>query len=317
MNLLIPRRVGLGALAILLLATVASAETAAPGRNTVTIRSHKQKIHYYPATGARVNQKILFAPGDGGWHGWAITVAETMARWGYDVYGLDTKAYLDSFTGKTALTETDVMNDFREIAEWMTDRSGERVTLVGWSAGAALGVLGAAGDGNKKTFTGLVVFGLGDENVLAWHWWDNVISLVKKPNVPTFRVADYMAKVAPLPLLVIQSGHDEYVSLDEANRLFAVADEPKRFVLVQAHNHSFGGNRDGFYGTLREGVQWVSATPGRDYLASTVPAIEALTRALGLPSGMRAKSAGSSLLATNCQGPSVFHERNHRPDVSR
>src|ERR1700726_1572276 len=47
-----------------------------------------------------------------------------------------------------------------------------------------------------------------------------------------------------------------------------------------------------------------------------VPAIDALTVAFGLLSGMATMSAGSSLLGTNCQGPSVLHERNHRPEIS-
>jgi uncharacterized protein len=251
------RRASLAVSAMLLLTTIASGETASPAIDTMTIRGQKQEIHYYPAAGTRLNKKLLFAPGVGGWRGWAITVAETMASWGYDVYGLDTKVYLDSFTGQTPLTETDVMNDFREIAAWMTQRSGERVTLVGWSEGAGLGVLVAAGENNKQTFSALVTFGLGDENVIGWHWSDNLTSFVKTPHEPTFRAADYMAKVAPLPLLMIQSSHDQYTPLDEANRLFALAREPKRFVLVQGLDHRFDGNQQEFFLRLREGLEWV------------------------------------------------------------
>jgi dienelactone hydrolase len=245
----------------MLLTTVIFGQTASPGKNTVTIRGQKQEIHYYPATGTRLNRKVLFAPGVGGWRGWAITVAQTMASWGYDVYGLDTKTYLDSFTGKTTLKETDVMNDFRQIAEWMTNRSGERVALVGWSEGAALGVLGAAGDGGKKDFTGLITFGLGDENVIGWHWLDNLVDLAgKTPKEATFRAADYMAKVTPLPLFLIQSGQDEYTPLGEAKRLFALAREPKRFVLVPARDHRFDDNEEEFFRQLHEGLQWISQT---------------------------------------------------------
>jgi dienelactone hydrolase len=248
-------------LVAMLLAVPIFGQTATPGKNIVTIRGQKQEIHYYPATGARLNQKVLFVPGVGGWRGWAITVARTIASWGYDVYGLDTMTYLRGFTGKTTLKETDVMNDFRQIAEWMTNRSGERLALVGWSEGAALGVLGAAGENNKKTFTGLITFGLGDENVIGWRWADNITSLIgKTPNEPTFRAADYMAKVAPLPLFLIQSGQDEYTPLDEAKRLFALAREPKRFVLVPAKDHRFDGNQEEFFRQLREGMQWISQT---------------------------------------------------------
>ena len=39
-----------------------------------------------------------------------------MTSWGYDVYGLDTKTYLTSFTGKTTLKETEVAADFHQLA---------------------------------------------------------------------------------------------------------------------------------------------------------------------------------------------------------
>ena len=143
MNLSI-HKLSFGALALAVaLSFSAYAQTA--GKNTVTIRGQQQDVYYYPATGpatsSRLNRKVLFAPGDGGWRGWAITLAHQMASWGYDVYGLDTKTYLTGFTGKTALKEAEVMSDFQQIAQWMTQGANERVTLVGWSEGAGLGVL--------------------------------------------------------------------------------------------------------------------------------------------------------------------------------
>jgi alpha-beta hydrolase superfamily lysophospholipase len=257
---------------MMVVATVAFAGQAAPspqaaavpGMNAVTIRGQQQEVHYYPAKGRPLHLKILFAPGDGGWRGWAVTIAETMSAWGYDVYGFDTKIYLDGFT-RTAIhvTELNVAQDLREIAEWMTHRSGEKVTLVGWSEGAGLCVLGAAGNGNKNVFAGLVAFGLGDDNVLAWHWSNNITSLVKKPKEPSFKAADYMPKLAPLPLLMIQASRDQYTSVDEANRLFALAQEPKRFVLVEAQNHRFDGNQDEFFRKLRDGLSWTTSTSVR------------------------------------------------------
>lgn len=119
------------------------------------------------------------------------------------------------------------MSNLREIADWMTGRSGEAVALVGWSEGAALGVLGAAADENKKTFAGLITFGLGDENVIG------------------------------LPFLMIQSAHDQYTPLDEAKRLFNLAHEPKKFVLVPAENHRFDGDQPQFFLELRQGLAWM------------------------------------------------------------
>jgi dienelactone hydrolase len=180
-----------------------------------------------------------------------------MASWGYDVYGLDTKTYLDGFSKHGQLTESDVARDLCTIAKWATSGSGARVSVVGWSEGAGLGVLAAAAGDSKKTLAGLVTFGLANENVIAWHWSDNLESFVTKPHEPTFNATAYMPRLAPLPLAMIQSSHDQYVGVDEARQLFAEAREPKRFDLVQADNHRFDGNHKEFFQKLHEGLQWI------------------------------------------------------------
>ncbi|MGE0882776.1 MAG: alpha/beta hydrolase [Blastocatellales bacterium] len=253
-------RIGLRVLAAVVLAFLFARLTAAqsPGRNLVSLRGQQAEIYYYPATGQRLNRKVLFAPGDGGWRGWAITIAQQMASWGYDVYGIDTKTYLESFTGKTTLSENDVMADFRNLALWMTRNSGERVTLVGWSEGAGLSVLAASSPENKRVFNGLITFGLGDENILGWNWKDSLTYITKtKPNQPVFHVSGYMSKIASLPYLMIQSSNDEFVPFDEARNLATLAREPKRVVVIPANNHRFDGNQNEFFRTLREGLQWM------------------------------------------------------------
>ncbi len=250
-------------LVALLLSVPVSAQTPVPGKNAPVIRGQQQDMYFYPAAGepGRLNRKILFAPGDGGWRGFAITIAQRIASWGYDVYGLNTKRYLESFTGKVTLKETDVMSDFRHIAEWMTQGKSERVTLVGWSEGAGLCLLAAASDDNKKIFTGLISIGLGESNVLGWRWIDDLTYITKKdPKEPMFPSDPYLPKVAPLPLLMIQASRDEYVPVEAGQRLFSIAKEPKRFVLIEAQNHRFDGNRGEFFRVLQEGLQWISQT---------------------------------------------------------
>jgi dienelactone hydrolase len=252
------RNFSLASFGALALSISASSLAQTSGKNVVTVRGQKQEVYYYSATGTKLNRKVLFAPGDGGWRGWAITVAQQMAEWGYDVYGVDTKTYLSGFTGGAGIKESDVMSDFRQIAQWMTKSADERVTLVGWSEGAGLGVLAASGAENKRTFNGLVTFGLQDVNVLGWCWKDNLTYITRsRPNEPTFRASGYMGKIAPLPYLMIQSSRDEYVPVDESRMLAAAAREPKRVSIIQANNHRFDGNTGEFYKQLREGLQWM------------------------------------------------------------
>ena len=248
----------LGVAALVGCTATAVTQAAPAATKSVTIRGQALEIAVLPAQATPLGQGVLFLPGIGGWRGWAITIAETMASWGYDVYGVDTKQYLDTFTAAGGLTEADVANDLRALAEAAAGTSGRRVSLVGWSEGAGLAVLGAGGERGKTAFAGLVTFGLIDENVIAWHWSENLTSLVKKPHEPTFTTMAHMKDVAPLPLMMIQSTHDQYVGLDEAKRLFDAAREPKRFELVRGDNHRFDGNHDGFFLQLRDGLRWVS-----------------------------------------------------------
>lgn len=233
------------------------------GKNSIAVRGVAQDVYFYSGgAGSAGRPCVLFAPGDGGWRGFAVTLAETVASWGYDVYGLDTKEYLERFTGRTTLSENDVMNDIRVIADVV--RGGRRVALIGWSEGAGLMTLAAAAP-SKATYTGLITMGLGDRNVLGWRFVDNITYVTKKPpNEPSFSAMAYMSKVSPLPLAMVHSTQDEYVEKDEAQRLFNAAAEPRRFTLIEAQNHRFDGARPEFFQRLKEALEWtVAKGPGR------------------------------------------------------
>lgn len=233
-----------------------------PGKNPVTIRSQRQDLYFYPGAGAAPHHKVLFAPGDGGHRGFAITIAQKLAGLGYDVYALDTKHYLSSFTGKTHLTESDVMADFHRLADWITGESGEAITLVGWSTGAGLAVLAVA-DVNKASYDGLIAISLGKTNILGWRWVDNFTYLTGKvPGEPTFQSDEYLPKVAPLPVFVIQSSNDKFIPNDEAEALFVKTKKPKQFALIHASSHSFESNRAGFFAALQQGMQWITRHEG-------------------------------------------------------
>ena len=228
-----------------------------PGKNSVVIRGQRQKLYFYPGAGAAPHHKILFAPGDGGHRGFAIKIAENLAGMGYDVYALDTKHYLSSFTGKTRLTESDVMADWRRLADCVTGNADEKITLAGWSTGAGLATLAAA-DANKARYDGLIAISLGKTNILGWRWVDNFTYLTgKTPNEPKFQSDEYLPKIAPLPVFVIQSSNDQFIPTEEAEALFVTTKRPKHFALIHANNHSFESNRDGFFAALRQGMEWI------------------------------------------------------------
>ena len=232
----------------------------APGKNEFLLRDKKQGIYHYPARGQNMAaQPILFLPGDGGWRGFAIEIAQSLAMDGYDVYGWDIKQYLAGFTsGKTTLKETEIMADLRSVAGYITAGRAQKVSLLGWSEGAGLALLGAAASCNKNVFSGLVSIGMPGSAVLGWRLADDLTYLTKRdPNEPTFATAAYLPQVSPLPLAMIHSTHDEYISTAVARKLFDGAREPKRFFLVKARNHRYEGNRGEFLRALREALQWI------------------------------------------------------------
>lgn len=234
------------------------------GKNAPVIRGKQQDIYFYPAQGGTRNApKVLFLCGDGGWKGRAIEVAVGMSKAGYDVYGFDTKHYLESFTSEAgALKEEDVQRDLAQIARWMQTRWLERISIVGWSEGAGLGVLAAASQDNEAVFNGVVTLGLSSTAFLGWRLRDDVTYITHgDPDEPMFRTSDYIPKVAPLALCMIQSSGDEFVTKDEAEALFAEAQQPKLYKLVQAQDHGFNGNTEGFFQALSEGLAWVDQTP--------------------------------------------------------
>jgi dienelactone hydrolase len=228
----------------------------------VFIRGQRQDVYFIPATTpSAAPQKILFAPGDGGWHGLAITIGETIASWGYDVYGIDTKRYLESFTGKTMLTEGQVMADMRSVAEWAAP-GPEKVLLVGWSNGAGLFLLAATSPDRLFKYGGLVTIGLTETSTLGWRLADDITWITKgDPNEPSFRSRPYLPEIAPLRLAMIYSEGDEYISTDAAKKMFTAAQEPKDIRIVAGRNHRFDGARDEFFRTLREELAWAAGAP--------------------------------------------------------
>jgi dienelactone hydrolase len=247
----------------LLLALVCSAraQSAHPGENSLTLRGQAQEIYYYPAQGSGPHRSILFAGGDGGWHGFAITIAESMAAAGYHVYGLNARRYLMSFTGSSRLTPELIARDYRQIADWIRGGSSERILLVGWSEGAGLALAAAADSSNQQAFEGLVAIGMTEYNILALRWSDfGALAIKRLPNEPTFKSADFLARVSPLPLAMIASRRDAYVPPDATQKLFAAARDPKRLIFIDADDHKFGGHTREFLRTLNESLDWLMQT---------------------------------------------------------
>jgi pimeloyl-ACP methyl ester carboxylesterase len=244
------------------IASLCAALGAGPGvsdaQTTVKfdLRGTTQVLRLYGQAGG---EPVLVSSGDGGWMHLGPRVAELLAARGYSVVGLDSRAYLASFTsGRGALTQENEPGDFHELATFAARRgNGAKPLLIGVSEGAALSVLAATDSRTRDAVAGVVALGLGDVNELAWRWRDAIIYITHGvPNEPSFSVKAVVGRVAPLPLAVIQSTHDEFVPPSASSAIFAEAREPKRYWLVDAENHGFDGAAEAFTKALLEALAW-------------------------------------------------------------
>lgn len=243
---------------VLALGVALCGQAAKPGRNEVTIRGQSQKVYFYPRGSETTHPRILFAPGDRGCEGFAVTIAQRLSQAGYDTYCLDTRRYLQSFTGHGGLTTAEIASDFRQLARWIEPDREARLLLIGWSEGAGLDLAAADDKANQALFWGLIAIGVPETNILAWHWEDIAASLTKRvPNEPTCKSSQLIGLVSPLPLFVIASTSNEYVTPEATRELYGLARQPKQLVVVSARDHKYSGNTDGFFRALEEGLHWV------------------------------------------------------------
>jgi pimeloyl-ACP methyl ester carboxylesterase len=227
---------------------------------TLDIRGKPQSLRLYGSPG---HQPVIVASGDGGWFHLGPHAAATIAGRGYCVVGLDVRAYLESFTSSMPFLEpADVPGDVRILAEFVERRCGRpRPVVIGISEGAGLAILAASE--SESAIAGVIGIGLGDLNELAWRWRDAVIYLTHRvPNEPTFTVSKIIGQVAPLPLALIHSTHDEFAPLGKAQQLFAEARPPKRLWVVDASNHRFSGKLVDFNADLIEALEWIRSENG-------------------------------------------------------
>lgn len=162
--------------------------------------------------------------GDVGWVGLAVSMAELLRDQGY-------------------LEASQVPGDHAEIAASLRRRGllHEPVIVSGVSEGAGLAILAASSSANHEWMAGVITMGSPGTAELAWRWTDFTSWITNKDSgEPSFASRDYVAKVSPLPLYMIQSTRDEYITEREYREIEAAArSSPRALVLIASSNHRF------------------------------------------------------------------------------
>jgi len=215
---------------------------------------------YRPAQAPRGT--IIMGSGDVGWVGLAVTRAQDLASDGYLVVGLNSREYLSAFTAKgTHLQPADIQADFGGLAAFLRAR-GELpapVILSGVSEGAGIVVVAAAADANHAWVSGVITMGLPRLSEVAWRWYDVTSWITKRDaSEPSVDALTFLPAIAPVPLVMLQSRRDEYVSQEEYRAMERAAREPKRQVLIDASNHRFTDRLPELARAYADALGWIA-----------------------------------------------------------
>ena len=229
----------------------------------VTVRGQQFKVHFYRPQSDNPATPAIYACGDGGWRGLAPRTAEQLAHMGFAVAGIDSKVYLREFSSvQTPLSIKQLAHDYADVAEalrrYAKVDSGTPVYVYGWSLGAGFAIAVGSDEQTRANWAGIISIGLPKQNQLVSGLGANHANLNNENNsLYGFRSEEVMGRIAPVPLVMIQSTSDTASPQKVGNALFANARDPKKFVLIKASNHRFSGAREEFYAALGNAVTWM------------------------------------------------------------
>ncbi len=204
---------------------------------------------------------IIMGSGDVGWVGQAVTRAQDLAADGYLVVGLNSREYLLAFTTKaTHLQPADIQADFGALAAFLRARGDgpAPVILSGVSEGAGLAVVAAASPANHAWVSGVITIGLPRLAEIAWRWSDFTSWITKRDaDEPSVDALRFLPAVAPVPLVMLQSRHDEYVSEADYQAMQRAAGDASRQVLIDASNHRFTDRLPELARAYADALDWI------------------------------------------------------------
>ena len=152
--------------------------------------------------------------------------------------------------------EQGVLQDARAARSWLAKRTGvaeKEIVLMGESLGGGVAVDLAAKDGARAlvledTFTSL-------PDMAAYHYWWLPVRLLMRSRLDSLSlIGQYHG-----PLLMAHGDADSIVPIEYAQRLFAAANEPKKFFVQPGADHN-DPRSDEFYAELKE---FLVATAGQ------------------------------------------------------
>lgn len=180
---------------------------------------------------------------------------------GYDVYTFDYRGYGKS-EGETELDAmvADVEKMLGHVDEQL--KEADRFIIIGYSFGSSLAIHAVANSFYRNSIDAFVsVSAFSDyrdvaQDVLATSWLTWLFQWPLSFTIDnSYRPLDSIAKLSPIPLLIIHSGQDQIVPFYHATRLYEAAAEPRHLLVVDSdHNHVFNNEN-----TRRSLLEYIDA----------------------------------------------------------
>ena len=193
---------------------------------------------------------VLHLTGDSGRHGLDLQLFTAVTSWGYPIAVLGSPDWIGTFPDGVATRPSlarDIDSLSRAAARAMGVPEDERVVLLGQSRGAALAVEAAAEASWRERLLGVIALGLC-------------------PDEEHVRLSEGLARpyrdkalLSALPIEVIQSTRDHYMSASAARKAFGPDTELHALHPIMATSHTFGGGRDALLEQLKASLARVAA----------------------------------------------------------
>ncbi|MHC4443618.1 MAG: alpha/beta hydrolase [Planctomycetota bacterium] len=161
---------------------------------------------------------------------------------GWNVLCFDYRGYGSS---EGRVTRAGTITDARAALDYLLRRpdvEASRIVALGQSLGGAIGIVLAA---EREEIRGLAVDGAFDNyrRITWWHIKRNPILLIVGWWVPGVLISkgyepiDYVGKIAPRRLFIMQGTKDKVVDPRTAGRLYDAAGEPKELWMIEGADH--------------------------------------------------------------------------------
>jgi predicted alpha/beta hydrolase family esterase len=231
----------------------------APFVRTVTLYGHPLELHL-STLGSGHEPLLVFATGDGGWRGYDLDTYQHLVSWGYPVAGFSAPEYIKYLRGEDETTTpvrlaTDYMLIVERAKRELRLATDTPVILVGVSRGAGLAVVAAGQPLLQPQLAGVLAVALTkEEEHVRFRRRRSSRASAESLMLQTYQ---YLPNLDVVPLEVIQSTNDNYVTAAEARELFGHDTGRRRLVAIDSKNHSFSDAREELYAAMQESLEWL------------------------------------------------------------